>query len=168
MASIPHPTPPRMAPSLPRSPGRNPLPATARPLPERWGVARRRISRLTLALVALLLVAAVALTLVLQTTQVAATGYEVVALEREQRNLDADVRLLEAQIAQSSNLDQIKREATTRLGMVRAEHTVQVTQDVPVPAIVPLPRRYVPTLDRAAPPGVAWWERALGVIPGIH
>lgn len=167
MASIPHPTPPRAAPSLPRT-GQNPLPSAVRPMPEGWGVARRRISRFTVASFALLAVGVVGLVQVLQTTHVAATGYEVRALEREQQNLDADIRLLEAQIASSSNLDRIQKDATTRLGMIRPEQRVRVATDVPAPAIIPLPRRYVPTQERQEPPAVAWWERMLGVIPGLH
>lgn len=161
MASIPHPGASRAA-----GPAR--LPAAVRPMPEGWGVTRRRISRLTVASFALLAVAVVGLVQVLQTTHVAATGYEVSALEREQQDLDADIRLLEAQIAASSNLDQIQKAATTRLGMVRPQQKVRVAQDVAAPAIVPLPRRYVPAQEREAPPGVAWWERMLGVIPGMH
>ncbi|MSQ30116.1 MAG: hypothetical protein EXR68_06495 [Dehalococcoidia bacterium] len=168
MAIVAHPTPPRPTPTLPHIRGRNPLPPNARDIPEGWGVARRRISRLTLASLALLAVAAVGLVQVLQTTHVAATGYEVRALEREQQDLDADIRLLGAQIAASSNLGQLQKEATARLGMVRPQQTVRVAQDVAAPAIVPLPRRYVPMQERDAPPGVAWWERVLGVIPGMH
>ena len=168
MASIPHPTPQRAAPSLPRTPGRNPMPATSRPMPSEWGVARRRFSRMTLASVALLTLAVVGLFQVLQTTQVAATGYQVRDLEVEQQDLDADVRLLESQIAASSNLDQIRKDATGRLGMVRPQDRVRVSEDVPAPAIVPLPRRYLPSLPREAPSSVEWWERVLGVIPGMH
>lgn len=160
MASIPHFTP--------RPPSAAPRPSAVRPMSERWGVARRRVSRMMLASFALLALAVVGLVQVLQTTQVAATGYEVRALEREQENLDADIRLLEAQIAASSNLDRIQKDATTRLGMVRAEQKIRVAQDVPAPAIVPLPRRYVPAQVHEDPPPVAWWERVLGVIPGLH
>lgn len=166
MASIPHPAP-RTTPAVPRA-GQPAMPGAVRPMPDGWGVARRRISRFTVASFALLAVGVVGLVQVLQTTQVAATGYEVRALEREQQNLDADIRLLEAQIASSSNLEQIQKDATTRLGMVRADQKVRVAADVPAPAIIPLPRRYVPTQETKEPPGVAWWERMLGVIPGLH
>lgn len=166
MASIPHPAP-RTPPAVPR-PGQPALPRAVRPMPEGWGVARRRVSGFTLASVALLAVGVVGLVQVLQTTQVAATGYEVRALEREQQDLDADIRLLEAQIASSSNLEQIQKDATTRLGMVRADQKVRVAVDVPAPAIIPLPRRYVPVQEEQEAPGVAWWERVLGVIPGLH
>ncbi|MSQ30825.1 MAG: hypothetical protein EXR64_02200 [Dehalococcoidia bacterium] len=168
MASIPRTTPPRTVPALPPTPGRNPLTPNARAIPAGWGVARRRISRFTLASFALLAVAALGLVQVLQTTKVAATGYQVSALEREQQDLDADIRLLEAQIAASSNLEQVQREATTRLGMTRPQARVRVSSDVPAPAIVPLPRRYIPAQTREAPLSVAWWERVLGVIPGMH
>lgn len=168
MASIPHTTPPRAIPTLPRTSGQNPLPSAVRPMPEGRGVTRRRISRFTVASFALLLVGVVGLVQVLQTTQVAATGYDVRALEREQQNLDADIRLLEAQIATSSNLDRIQKDATTRLGMVRPQQKVRVAEDQPAPTVVPLPRRYVPTQERLKPPAIAWWERVLGTIPGLH
>ncbi len=178
MASIPHTTPrgvPRSAPTLPRTAGREPMPTTARsrpiaarPVPTEWGVVRRRISRLTMTSAALLTVAVVGLFQVLQTTQVAATGYQVRALEKEQQDLDADIRLLESQIAASSNLDRIHQDATTRLGMVKPQDKVRVAQSEPAPAIVPLPRRYVPEQTHEDAPGVAWWERVLSVIPGMH
>lgn len=170
MASIPHPQP-RTTPALPRSAprtGDHPMPSAVRRMPEGFGVVRRRISRLTLASFALLAVGVVGLVQVLQTTQVAATGYEMRALERDAQNLDADIRLLEAQIATSSNLDQLQKDATGRLGMVRPQQQVRVAEDMPAPAIIPLPRRYMPVFERQEPPGVAWWEHVLGVIPGMH
>ena len=172
MASIPHSAPPRVVPQraaapLPRT-GQHPIPSAARPMPDGWGVTRRRISRFTIASFALLTVAVVGLVQVLQTTHVAATGYEVRALEREQQDLDADIRSLEAQIASSSNLDRIQKDAMTRLGMVRPAQSVRVSEDVAAPALVPLPRRYVPTQEHLDPPAIAWWERVLGIIPGMH
>ena len=169
MASIPQPrsgVAPRSAP-LPRS-GQGAMPSGARPMPEGWGVTRRRVSRFTLASFALLAVALLGLVQVLQTTQVAETGYEVRALEREQQNLNADIRLLEAQIASSSNLEQIQKDATTRLSMVRPAQKVRVAESVPAPSIIPLPRRYVPAQEREAPPPVSWWERVMGIVPGLH
>lgn len=167
MASIPHPGRPT-APTLPRGTGASAQPSVVRRMPEGLGVVRRRFSRLTIASFALLAAGVVGLVQVLQTTQVAATGYEVRALEREAQDLDADIRLLEAQIAASSNLDQIQKEATGRLAMVRPQQKVRVAADVPAPAIVPLPRRYVPTFERQEPPAVTWWERLLGNLPGLN
>ncbi|MEX2446370.1 MAG: hypothetical protein WD734_03440 [Dehalococcoidia bacterium] len=140
----------------------------ARPLPDKWGVARRRLSRLMLVSIALLLVAAVGLFQVLQTSRVAAIGYDVRALELERQALDADIRLLEGQIASSSNLEALRNEATTRLGMVAPEARVRVGVDTPAPAVVPLPRRYVPLYEPATPPDVSWWEDFFDRVPGLH
>jgi 2-methylaconitate cis-trans-isomerase PrpF len=118
--------------------------------------------------IALLIVGVVGLFQVLQTTRVAATGYDVSALEREQTALDADIRLLEAQIAAHSNLEQLREQATTRLGMVPADRQVHVSVDTPAPAIIPLPRRYVPEPERQDPPSIAWWEHVQARIPGLH
>ena len=139
-----------------------------RGLPSGLALLRERLSRLTVISAALLLLGTVGLVQVLQTTQIAATGYEVRALELERTHLDADIRLLEAQIATSSNLEQIRGEATKRLGMVPAQRSVRVTVDTPAPALIPLPRRYIPTQAEAGPPGARWWERVQGKIPGLH
>lgn len=139
-----------------------------RPLPDDWGVVRRRFSRLTVVSAALLALASVGLFQVLQTTRVTAVGYRVRTLETERQTLDADIRLLEAQIATSSNLERLQQDATTRLGMVPAPSRVTVAVDVPAPAVVPLPRRYVVPTQREAPPSTSWWEELLGKVPGLR
>ena len=145
-----------------------PRDAVGRALPSGWELVRQRLSRLTVMTIALLVVGSVGLFQVLQTTQVAATGYDVSALEREQTSLDADIRLLEAQIAQNSNLEQLRSQATGRLGMVPAQRQVRVSVDVPSPALIPLPRRYVPAPDQLQVPQMSWWERVQSKIPGLH
>lgn len=139
----------------------------ARPLAG-WGVVRRRISRLTLVSVALLLVASVGIFQVLQTSRVANAGYQLRALETERTELDAEIRLLEAQIAASSNLDHLREEATGRLGMVPAGDVIRVRVSTPAPSTVPLPRRYVHLPEREPPTPRAWWEHVFESIPGLH
>jgi hypothetical protein len=143
-------------------------PAIGRALPEGWALLRQRLSRLTVMTVALLVVGTVGLFQVLQTTHVAATGYDVSRLERERTSLDADIRLLEAQIATTSNLEQLRAQATKRLGMVPAQQQVHVTVDTPSPSLIPLPRRYVPVTEHGEPQRVQWWERVQAKIPGLH
>lgn len=166
--------------ALPPSPGSRIGPSSRRPalppardvvgraIPGGWALLRQRLSRLTVMTVALLVVGVVGLFQVLQTTQVAKAGYDVSALEREQTSLDADIRLLEAQIAQTSNLEQIRADASKRLGMVPAERVVHVSVDTPSPALIPLPRRYVPTPDKVPARHISWWETVQGKIPGLH
>lgn len=139
-----------------------------RQLPEGWGVVRQRISRTMLAGLALLTVAGVGIFQVLQTSNVASTGYEVRRLEDERATLDAETRLLEAQLASSANLEHLRKTASERLGMAPANDRLRITVDTPAPAVVPLPRRYVPVVeDRPAPDG-SWWDTLIDAIPGVR
>lgn len=139
-----------------------------RPLAEGHGVIRRRISGLMLGSLALLAVAAVGLVQVLQTSRMAEVGYQMRALETERQSLDATIRLLEAQIAQSTNLELLREQAVTRLGMVQPEETLRIAVEAPAPAGMPLPRRYVQLPEREPVPQPAWWEELIGSLPGFQ
>lgn len=141
--------------------------AQPRALPSGWGVVRRRISGTMIVALALLAVASAGIFQVLQSSRVAEVGYALRALEEERTSLDANIRLLEARIAQSSNLVHLRQQAVDRLGMVPAEDTLRITVDVPAPQVVPLPRRYVQIPEREAVPEPAWWEEFIGSIPGF-
>ncbi len=141
---------------------------TERPLPSGWGVARRRFSATMIVAVAMLAIAAAGLIQVLQTSHVAEVGYQLRALEVERTELDAQIRLLEARLAESSNLERIREQAQTRLGMVPAEDDLSITVNVPAPDVVPLPRRYVDTPEQLAVPQATWWEELIGTLPGFN
>ncbi|MEX1022539.1 MAG: hypothetical protein WD058_05275, partial [Dehalococcoidia bacterium] len=69
----------------------------------------------------------------------------------------------------SSNLEHLREQAVTRLGMVPAGETLSITVDVAAPSVVPLPRRYVRApLPAAPPPEAAWWEALIGTVPGFN
>lgn len=139
-----------------------------RQLPEGWGVVRRRISRTMLAGLALLAVAAVGIVQVLQTSNVASTGYEVRRLEGERADLDAQIRLLEAQLASNANLEHLRKTSSERLGMVPAKERVRISVDTPAPDVVPLPRRYVPAVEERPAPKRSWWDSVIDAIPGVR
>ncbi len=141
--------------------------AAPRALPRGRGVIPRRFSRLTIISVALLAIAVVGLVQVLQTSRIATIGYDVRALELERQSLSAEIRVLETEIASSTNLDFLRSEAIGRLGMVPAGDRVRMSVDVPAPGSVPLPRRYVPDQQYEALPTPSWWESLLGKLPGI-
>lgn len=174
MAAVPGARPP--APRAPRitagvngaTTGARRVPATPRPLPSGWGVVRRRVSGTMAVALALLAVASAGVFQVLQSSQVAEVGYVLRDLESERESLDAHIRLLEARIAASSNLDHLRDEAVGRLGMVPAEDTLRITVDVPAPSVVPLPRRYVEVPEREPLPEPSWWEELIGSIPGFN
>jgi hypothetical protein len=127
-----------------------------------------RIPRTLLAAFALLIVAAVGVFQVLQTSNAATAGYELRTLERERADLSAQVRSLEAQIAQSAGEGQLRELAMARLGMVPATQTVRVAVDVPAPALPALPERYVVRPLPSQPPPEAWWEQLVRKMPGFE
>lgn len=141
--------------------------APARPLASGWGVARKRLSNTMIVAVAMLTIATAGIFQVLQSSRVAEVGYQLRALETERESLDANIRLLEARIAGSSNLEHLREQAEGRLGMVQPVEDLSITVDVPAPAVVPLPRRYVETPISEAPPEPTWWEEFIGSLPGF-
>jgi cell division protein FtsB len=147
--------------------GSAPPRATARALPGGWGVARRRLSRTMIVALAMLAIATAGIVQVLQSSRVAEVGYQLRALEGERESLTAQIRLLEARLASSSNLEVIREQAEGRLGMVPAAEQFAITVEVPAPHVVPLPRRYVELPPREAPPERSWWEELLGALPGL-
>jgi len=141
--------------------------AQLRPLPGGWGVVRKRMSNTMIVAVAMLTVASVGIFQVLQTSRVAEVGYQLRALETERESLDAQIRLLEARIAGSSNLEHLREQAESRLGMTQPIEELSITVGVAAPAVVPLPRRYVETPVHEAPPKSTWWEELIGSLPGF-
>jgi hypothetical protein len=124
-------------------------------------------SRLLLAGVVLLTVAGFGLLQVLQTSQVASTGYELRTLQATRAQLEAENRLLEARIAERSQLDLLRSAAVNDLGMVDPEGSLSISVPVAAPDAVPLPRRYVdeqPPLEASEP---SLWERIVDRLPGF-
>lgn len=142
--------------------------APSRPLPSGWGVARKRFSRTMIVALALLAIASAGIVQVLQTSRVAEVGYALRSLELERQQLSAQIRLLEARVAESSNLEHLHTQAVEELGMVPPEETLRIAVNAMAPAVVPLPRRYVETPPEVAPPQPSWWEELIGSIPGFN
>jgi len=117
--------------------------------------------------VAMLTVASAGIFQVLQTSRVAEVGYQLRALETERESLDAQIRILEARIAGSSNLEHLREQAEGRLGMTQPVEELSIAVGVPAPAVVPLPRRYVETPVHEAPPESTWWEEFIASLPGF-
>ncbi|MEI6664642.1 MAG: hypothetical protein WCL53_00635 [Chloroflexota bacterium] len=142
------------------------LPRIAARTPVRLPSANH-IPRTLLAALALLVVAAVGLLQVMQTSQAATAGYEFGALETDRRDLSAQVRSLEAQIAQSANEGQMRELAMARLGMVPATPSVGIKVDAAAPSRVTLPERYVVRPQPTPLPPLSWWESLLRFVPGF-
>lgn len=128
----------------------------------------RQISGTLLAGIALLILAGVGLLQVLQTSRTATAGYELRALETERQTLSAEMRLLEAEIAQQTRVEQVRRTAVERLGMVPPQRTIHIAVGVTAPSSAPLPERYVVQPQRIETPPLSFWERVLRRIPGFN
>lgn len=128
----------------------------------------RHVSGTLLAGIALLVLAGVGLLQVLQTSRAATAGYELRSLEDERQTLSAEVRLLESEIAQQTRVEQVRRTAIDRLGMVPPQQTVHIAVGVTAPASMPLPQRYVVAPQRIDTPPLSIWERFLRRLPGFN
>ncbi len=113
-------------------------------------------------------VAALGLLQVLQTSHVASAGFELRTLQAERTTLQSEIRLLEAAVAERSQLELLRTEAIERLGMVEPAQTLHVTIDEPAPNGVPLPRRYVDEAPLIETEPVPWWVPFLERIPGFE
>lgn len=128
----------------------------------------RRLPGLLLASLALAAVAGVGLLQVLQSSRAASAGYEIRRLEDRRDELNAQIRLLEVEVANMSHSDRIYQQATTRLGMVPVERTMRVAVGVPAPRVAPLPERYVPAIEVIGPLPQPWWIGLLESVLGTR
>lgn len=126
-----------------------------------------KISRTLIVGIGLMAIATAGLLQVLQTSQVASTGFELRTLQSERTRLESEIRLLEAGVAERSQLERVRDEAVNRLGMVEPETTIRVAVDEPAPSAVPLPRRYVEPAPVIEEEEASWWEPLLERIPGF-
>ena len=123
---------------------------------------------LLLALLALAGLAAIGSLQVLQSSRMAASGYELRQLEHQRAELAAEVRLLEAEIALMANVETVYAAATDRLGLVRPGDAVRIAVGVPAPDVAPMPERYVRRAPPAPPEAGPWWTRMLWDAPVIE
>ncbi len=123
---------------------------------------------LLLALAALISLAAIGSLQVLQSSRIAASGYELRQLQQQSAELAVEVRLREAEIAQMTNLETVHAAATGRLGMVRPDDTLRIAVGVPAPDVAPMPERYVRPAPEPPAPLEPWWSRMLWDVPGLE
>lgn len=135
-------------------------------------------------------VAGLALLAAVHSTRVAREGRELVALKEELRNVEAENRRLEAQVLELQSLARIEREATQRLGMVRAVQVAAepgegdglpgrgpgrqdglAAPDVPQPRVVSVPLAPAPASGGPAEAGAAFgtgaWRGPVGVMADL-
>ncbi len=104
----------------------------------------------------------------LQTSRAATAGYELRALENERQTISAQIRLLESEVAQQARVDQVRKTAVERLGMVTPSQTIHIAVDTPAPASMPLPERYVVEPQPIEVPSLSIWEQFLRTLPGFN
>ena len=127
----------------------------------------RRLPLMFLAAIILAGVAATGILQVMQTSRTATIGYDLRSLERERSTLAAEIRLLEADIARSSRIDEIRAAAIERLGMIEPEETMRIAVTEPAPRLIPLPERFVSVETSPGPLPLTWWERLISRLPGV-
>ena len=128
--------------------------------------ARRRWPQFVAGGVILLALAAIGPLQVLQTSETVATGYALRTLEAESARLAAEIRILEAEVAELARVSEVEA-AAIELGMVRPERTMRLAVGVAAPTSQSLPGRYIVRQPEADPPPVAWWRQLLGTLPGL-
>ncbi len=133
--------------------------------------ARRLLGRLpgvALATLALTVVTATGVLQVMQASRAASSGYEIGRLEDQRDRLNAEIRLLEVEVANMSHSDRVRQQATDRLGMVPPERSLRVAVGVAAPRGMPLPARYAPEVEVLGPMQRPWWAMLLESLPVIH
>jgi cell division protein FtsL len=119
----------------------------------------------------LLMLGALGVLQVLQTSQVATLGYDLSALEFERAQLQAEIRQLEASIANEGTQAAARHRAEQGLAMVPAEPAFRVSVEESAPAGATVPRRFIEPAETTATETVresAWWERLLAQLLGAQ
>ncbi len=114
---------------------------------------------------AVIMAAAIAALQVFQSSGFANAGQEIQRLQQEERDSQARVHDLEAEVAALSSLERVERQARERLGMIPPKGIVYVEVAVPAPDKPLLPRPIVSGTASAATPSAAWWQRVLRAFP---
>lgn len=127
--------------------------------------ASRRTRSRVLFMTVLIFGATLSLLYLNQTSDVAATGYDIADLQAQQQMLSMQNEQLRLQIAQLESLDRIDREATTRLHMGPPEHVVYVSASA---AAIPNPPA-TPTRPHVNSPSLAAlaWHWAIDRIASV-
>ena len=127
------------------------------------------IPRTVLLGVVLLLLGALGVLQVLQTSRVADLGYELSALEFDRAQLQAEIRQLEVAIANEGTQNASRQRAEQGLAMVPAEPAFHVSVEEAAPPAPAVPHRFIEQPEVTATETVrdsAWWERLLAQLLG--
>lgn len=146
--------------------------AALRRAPARGAVpARRLLGRfpgVALSILALTVVTGTGVLQVMQASEAASAGYAIGRLEDERDHLNAEIRLLEVEVANMAHSDRVYQQATDRLGMVTPTATVRVAVGVTAPEGVPVPSRFTPPVEVVGPLQRPWWAKLLESLPPVR
>lgn len=101
---------------------------------------------------------------VLQSSATTSRGFEIRSLEQRRQELQAEIALLQAQIAEEGSLERV-RERAAALGLKPAEDPIVVEVDVPGPVPAQVPARYLPEAAPAAERPAPWWQSLFAWLP---
>jgi len=103
---------------------------------------------------------------VVQSSDEAAQGYRIRALQQQKSDLQAQIYLTQSQIAQLGALSRVDSEARSRLAMAPVTREVNLSVAVDEPDVRPLPNGYLPQVQApAVPEHDSFWQRLLHLLP---
>lgn len=120
---------------------------------------------------AVLLAAVSAALPVLQSSSATSRGFDVQALNAQRAQLEAEITLLETDVARLTSLARIERRAK-EIGLVPADalgvEPVYVTVDEPGPVPAKIPAEYLPEPSVEREGLVPWWRSLLDWLPLLN
>jgi hypothetical protein len=103
---------------------------------------------------------------VVQSSDEAAQGYRIRALQKQKADLQAQIYMTQSQIAQLGALSRVDSEARSRLAMAPVTREVSLSVAIPAPDVRPLPNNYVPQVQASATAEHdSFWQRLLHLLP---
>lgn len=135
-------------------------------LPRHYGSGLSPALRLTLLCgAAIALMGLAGLLTLAQSSRVTTAGYRLRQLEQSRLQQQAQVNLLEAEVAEMASLERIQREASRRLLMGPPQEVIYIRVAEPQPDIKHVPDRFFPPSPPPEVPKNPWWKTLLRLLP---
>lgn len=113
---------------------------------------------------ALLVASAAAMLPVIQNSSATSEGFDLQAYQAREAALQADISLLEADVARLTSLKRIERRAR-EIGLVEATDPIFVAVNEPGPAPAKLPAEYLPRPEPQRAEPDPWWKPLVNWLP---
>lgn len=101
---------------------------------------------------------------VVQASLATSRGFDSQLLDSEMTRLEAEISLMEGQVAELTSLDRIERRAQ-EIGLEPAGDAIYVSVDVPGPEPAKIPAEYLPRVSPETDDPAPWWATLLTWLP---